>query len=30
MFQPDEFAAVIKAEIRKWPKMVRDAGFKAD
>jgi tripartite-type tricarboxylate transporter receptor subunit TctC len=27
---PDEFAAVIKAEIPKWAKVIKDAGIKAD
>ena len=27
---PDEFAAVIKAEIPKWAKVIKDSGIKAD
>ena len=27
---PDEFAAVIKSEIPKWTKVIKDAGIKAD
>jgi len=27
---PDEFAAVIKSEIAKWAKVIKDAGIKAD
>jgi tripartite-type tricarboxylate transporter receptor subunit TctC len=27
---PDEFAAVIKSEIPKWAKVIKDAGIKAD
>ncbi len=27
---PDEFAAVIKSEIPKWAKVIRDAGIRAD
>src|SRR5262249_34234171 len=27
---PDEFAAVIKSEIPKWAKIVKEAGIKAD
>ena len=27
---PDEFAAIIKAEIPKWAKVIKNAGIKAD
>jgi tripartite-type tricarboxylate transporter receptor subunit TctC len=27
---PDEFAAVIKAEIPKWAKVIKDSGIKPD
>jgi tripartite-type tricarboxylate transporter receptor subunit TctC len=27
---PDEFAALIKSEIPKWAKVIKDAGIKAD
>ena len=27
---PDEFAAVIKSDIPKWAKVVKDSGMKAD
>jgi tripartite-type tricarboxylate transporter receptor subunit TctC len=27
---PDEFARVIKADVAKWAKVVKDAGVKAD
>ncbi|MBI3936970.1 MAG: tripartite tricarboxylate transporter substrate binding protein, partial [Betaproteobacteria bacterium] len=28
--KPEEFAAIIKADVAKWAKVVRDAGIKAD